>query len=293
MKNKQGIWTVIASILAAVLIGIIIYGTRIISLKDRELELKDEINIEAWEDELNAISIQYEGFHQTVSNDSLIAQLETEQLKVQRLQEELRTIKASNKQRINELKKEIETLRKILYGYVVQIDSLNRLNEQLIVEKNQATARYRQASEAVSQLTQEKQQLTETVQLASKLDAGNISVIGITDKNKPTDRIKKMAKLDIRFVINKNITAAPGEKTVYIRIQKPDDDVLVKNRSHVFTFENKEIHYSAKRTIEYAGEEHPMDIYWDVEEFLSPGVYRVDIFADGNLIGRHSFKLDK
>ncbi|MDR1436878.1 MAG: hypothetical protein LBI65_02040 [Candidatus Symbiothrix sp.] len=293
MKNKQGIWIITAVFLAVVLAGVILYGFRVISLKDKELELKDEINIEAWEDELNAISIQYEGFHQTVSNDSLIARLETEQLKVQRLQDELRTVKASNKQRINELKKEIESLRKILYGYVVQIDSLNRLNEQLVAEKDQATAKYRQATETVSQLTQEKQQLAETVQLASKLDAGNISVTGITSKNKPTDKIKKMAQLDVRFVINKNITAAPGEKTLYIRIQKPDDDVLVKSRNNVFTFENREISYSAKRTIEYTGEEHPVNIYWDVEEFLSPGVYRVDIFADGNLIGRHSFKLDK
>jgi hypothetical protein len=293
MKNKQFVWIIIASLLAVMLIGILIYGIRIISQKDKELELKDEINIETWEDELNAISIQYEGFHQTISNDSLIAQLETEQLKVQRLQEELRTIKASNTLRINELKKEIETLRKITYSYIVQIDSLNKLNEQLITEKNQVTVKYRQAFETVSQLTQEKQQLTETVQLASKLDASNISVIGITDKNKLTDKIKKMVKLDVHFVINKNITATPGEKTIYIRIQKPDDDVLVKSRSNVFSYENKEISYSAKRTIEYTGEEYPLDIYWEIEEFLSPGVYRVDIFADGNLIGRKSFKLDK
>jgi hypothetical protein len=293
MKNKQVVWIIIASVLAVALTGIIIYGVKIISQKDKELELKDSINIEAWEDELNAISIQYEGFHQTISNDSLIAQLETEQLKVQRLQEELRTIKASNIRRINELKKEIESLRKIMYGYVVQIDSLNKLNERLIVEKNQATERYQRATETVSQLTQEKELLSETVQLASKLDAGNISVTGLTDRNKPTDKIKKMVKLDVHFIINKNITAAPGEKTVYIRIQKPDDDVLVKNRSHVFTYENKEINYSAKRTIEYTGEEYPLSIYWDIEEYLSPGTYRVDIFADGNLIGRKSFLLDK
>jgi hypothetical protein len=142
-------------------------------------------------------------------------------------------------------------------------------------------------------LTQEKQQLTETVQMASKLDAGNITVTGITDKNKPTNKIGKMAKLEFQFTINKNITAPTGEKTVYIRIQKPDDDVLVKSRGNVFSYENKEINYSAKRTIEYTGEEYRMSIYWDIEEFLSPGTYRVDIFADGNLIGRKSFKLDK
>ncbi|MDR0507417.1 MAG: hypothetical protein LBH32_11495 [Dysgonamonadaceae bacterium] len=279
--------------MAAVLICTIIYSLKIISDKDKDLAQKDEINIENWEDELNAMSIQYEGFHQTIRNDSLISRLETEQLKVQRLQEELRTIKASNTRRINELKKEIETLRKITYSYVVQIDSLNRLNEQLVTEKNQATAKYQQASQAVTQLTQEKQQLVETVQIASKLDAGNISVTGITAKNKPTDKINKMDQLEIRFVIGKNITAATGEKDIYIRIQKPDDDVLVKKSENVFPYENKEINYSAKRTIEYTGEEYPLSIYWKIEEVLLQGNYRVDIFADGNLIGRKSFQLGK
>jgi hypothetical protein len=289
MKNKQIIWVVLVVVLA----GVIIYGVKVISQKDKELEIKDEINLEAWEDELNAMSIQYEGFHQTISNDSLIAQLDTEQLKVQRLQEELRTVKTSNTKRINELKKEIETLRKITLGYVLQIDSLNKLNQQLEKEKEHVTAKYQQATQTVSQLTQEKQLLTETVQMASKLDADNITVTGITDKNKPTNKIGKMAKLEFQFAINKNITAPTGEKVVYIRIQKPDDDVLVKSRSNVFSYENKELNYSAKRTIEYAGEEYRMSIYWDIEEFLSPGTYRVDIFADGNLIGRKSFKLDK
>jgi hypothetical protein len=293
MKNKQTVWIVAVFILALLLIGVVFYNFHTISQKNKEMEQKEEYNIENWEDELNAMSIQYEGFHQTLSNDSLIAQLETEQLKVQRLQEELKTVKSTNLKRINELKKEIETLRKIMYGYIVQIDSLSKVNQQLVHEKQQVTVKYQQATQTVSQLTQEKEQLTETVSKASKLDASNISVTGITEKNKVTDKINKMAQLEVRFTINKNITASTGEKTIYIRIQKPDDDVLVKSRGNVFTFENKEINYSAKRTIEYAGEEYPLSIYWKIEEFLNPGTYRVDIFADGNLIGRKSFKLDK
>ncbi|MDR1683410.1 MAG: hypothetical protein LBS25_08525, partial [Candidatus Symbiothrix sp.] len=100
-------------------------------------------------------------------------------------------------------------------------------------------------------------------------------------------------KIEICFTINKNITAEAGEKTIYIRIQKPDDDVLIKNSNNVFTYENKKIPYSEKRTIEYTGEETQMSIYWQIEEFLQAGAYRVDIFADGNRIGRKSFQLDK
>jgi predicted nuclease with TOPRIM domain len=292
MKNKQSLWIVLVVILVIIVAGAGIY---IFRQQDRMRDLlqQSELVKEELADEYNDLVIDYEGFRMKISNDSLIAKLETEQMKVQRLQEELRTVKATNTKRINELKKELETLRVILKNYVQQIDSLNRINEKLTTENRQVTARYQQATQTVSQLTKEKEHLTETVQLASKLSASGITVNGLNDKNKVTDQIKKMVKIEVRFVINKNITAPPGEKTIYIRIMKPDDDVLIKSRSNVFAYENKEINYSSKRTVEYEGEELPVAIYWDIEEYLSPGTYRVDIFAGGNLIGKKTFRWDK
>ena len=292
MKNNQLLWIIIIVALVFIILG---GGYYIFYQKNQmeDLVLQSELSKEELEDEFNDLSVQYEGYKLTISNDSLVAKLETEQMKVQRLQEELRTVKSTNVKRINELKKELETLRAIMRNYVQQIDSLNKLNQQLEEKNRQVTDQYRRASQTVSQLTQEKNQLKETVQMASKLDAGGISVIGITNKNKPTDKIKNMDQIEVNFTINKNITAEPGEKIIYIRIQKPDDDVLIKSRSNVFTYENKEINYSARRVIEYTGDEYSMSIYWKVEEFLSPGTYRVDIFADGHRIGQKSFKLEK
>ena len=292
MKNKQLLWIIVILALVFIILG---GGYYIFYQQDqmKELTLQAELNKELLEDNINDLSIQYEGYILTVNNDSLIANLESEKMKVQRLQEELRTVKSTNTKRINELNKELETLRAILRNYVQQIDSLNKINEQLTERNRQVTAQYRQATQTVSQLTKEKDQLKETVQIASKLDAGNITVTGITNKNKPTVKIKDMDQIEVNFMINRNITAEPGEKTIYICILKPDDDMLIKSRANVFRYENKEINYSEKRTIEYSGDEHVMSIYWKVEEFLSPGTYRVDIFADGNRIGQKSFKLEK
>jgi len=291
-SNKRNIWIIAASLLALIVAGAAYYIFHQ-NKQMKEYQLQSELVKEELSDEYNDLSNQYEGFKMTIRNDSLIAKLETEQMKVQRLQEELRTIKATDTKRINELMKEIKTLRTIMQNYVQQIDSLNRLNEKLTAENRTVTAKYNQATQTVTQLSQEKEKLTETVQIASKLDASNISVVGLNKKNKSEKKINKMENLQVQFTINKNITATPGEKTIYIRIQKPDDDVLVKSRSDVFIFENKEINYSAKRTIEYTGDEFPMSIYWQIEEYLMPGTYRVDIFADGNLIGQKSFILAK
>jgi hypothetical protein len=292
MKNKQILWITTLVLLSSLVAAAVLYILRQNGLM-QELVQQSELYKEELEDEYNNLSIQYEGYKLQISNDSLVAQLETEQLKVQRLQEELRTVKATDARRINQLRKELETLRTIMRGYVAQIDSLDRLNKQLLQKNRQVEEQFQAATQSVSQLTQEKEQLIETVQIASQLDASNISVRGITEKNRETDKIKRMDQLEIRFTINKNITAPPGEKTVYIRIQKPDDDVLIKNPSHLFPYENKQIPYSAKRTIAYTGEETALSIYWKIEEFLPPGTYRVDIFADGHRIGQNTFKLDK
>lgn len=252
-----------------------------------------DLEKESLEDEYNDLSLQYEGYKFQVGNDSLVALLSTEQAKVQRLLEELRTVKATNASRINELKKELATLRNIMRSYVIQIDSLNAANEQLKQENKEVVKKFQQASSTAAQLTKDKEKLTERVTLASKLDAAAISVTPVNSRGKTVDRIKRMEQFVVKFTITKNITAPVGEKTVYVRIMKPDDDILVKNRTNVFTYEGREISYSMKRVVEYEGEELPVILYWDIEEFLSPGTYRVDIFADGNLIGKKSFVLDK
>lgn len=258
-----------------------------------EMTQSFDLEKEMMADDLNELSLQYEGYKFSVSNDSLVALLTTEQAKVQRLMEELRTVKSTNAKEIARLKKELATLRKIMRNYVIQIDSLNRANEQLKVEKNEAVKKYRQASTTAASLKREKEKLTERVTLASKLDATSISVTPVNSRGKLAKRIKKMELFVINFKIAKNVTAPVGEKVVYVRIMKPDDDILVKSRGDVFTFEGKDINYSIKKMIEYEGEEVPVTMYWNIEEFLSPGTYRVDIFADGNLIGQRSFTLEE
>jgi hypothetical protein len=292
MKNRLFWIIIIVTLVFVILAGVYYIFYQKNQMKD--LVLQSEINKELLEDEFNDLSTQYQEHKLTISNDSLIAKLNSEQMRVQRLQEELRTVKSTNTKRINELTKELETLRTILRGYVQQIDSLNRLNQQLEQKNQLVTAQYKQATQTVSQLSKTLEEKEQTVQMASKLTTGNITVTGITSKNKPTTKIKDMDQIEVYFVINGNIIAEPGEKTVYIRIQKPDDNILLKSRSNVFVYENKEINYSEKRTIEYTGDEQSLSIYWKTEDyFLVPGTYRVDIFADGNRIGQKSFKLDK
>ena len=285
-------------LVVAVIVLLVIAGGAGYYIVHQQQEMNDlvesfDLEKQSLEDEYNELSLQYEGYKFSVGNDSLVALLSTEQAKVQRLLEELRTVKATNAREISRLKKELATLRKIMRNYVMQIDSLNRANEALKEENKQVVKKYQQASSTAATLKKEKEKLTERVTLASRLDATDISVTPVNARGKAQKRIKRMQQFVVNFKIAKNITAPVGEKTIYVRILKPDDDVLVKSRSNLFAFEGKEINYSMKKIIEYEGEEVAVTLYWDIEEFLSPGTYRVDIFADGNHIGKKSFTLEE
>ena len=226
-----------------------------------------------------------------INNDSLREKLESEKLKTQRLLEELRQVKTSNAAEIMRLKKELKTVRAVLRTYVIQIDSLNKLNQALAEENQEVKQKYTQATRQINNLSQEKKNLNEKVTLAAQLDATGISVEPRNKRGKTAKKVKDVKKIAISFTIVKNITAKTGERTLYIRIAKPDNDILTKNASNTFPYENRNLVYSIKKYIEYTGEEQNVTVYWDVEEYLPAGTYHVYIFADGTMIGQQAFSM--
>ena len=264
--------------------------------KNAQMDVMQEqftVDKQELEDEYEAISLQYEGFKFSVQNDSLLYKLENEQAKVLRLQEELRMTKATDQAEIKRLKDELATLRKILRSYIQQIDSLNRLNEELRAENRQITQQYKETSRTLTQVTQERRQLSEKVSLAAQLVATNISAKAVNDRGRDQSRLSRSAQFVVSFTIARNITTEPGERTIYIRLMTPDGSVLSKSTSNTFPYENRDIQYSMKRIVEYGGEETPVTMYWDIGEFLMPGTYKTDIFADGYHIGSHSFPMQE
>ncbi len=209
MNKNVKLWIAVGAGAAAIIIGIIIY---IYKTNKQLAEITEQYAIEKEElqEEYSQLAIQYEGYKLNVNNDSLIDKLENERLKVQRLVEELKTTKASNARRINELKKELSTVRSVLRTYVMQVDSLNRLNAQLTEENRVVTQKYQAATQSANQLKKEKEVLTQRVNLASKLEAVGVSAEALNKRNKKTDKISKAEKIKICFTLAKNVTAPIG-----------------------------------------------------------------------------------
>ena len=258
---------------------------------NKEKSLLFQLEKEEMENDYMRYARQYDELQINLNNDSLSLLLDKEKTRVQRLLEELRLTKASNTAEILRLRKELETVRAVSRNYVLQIDSLTRLNKALGEENQELKASNTAARRKITDLSKEREKLHETVTLASMLNASNISVAANNKRGKKARRVKDIVKFVIDFTIDRNPTSEAGEKMVYVRITAPDNSLLVKPGSGTFEFENKRLEYSICRNIEYTGEEQAVTLYWDVEEFLFEGVYRVDIFVDGNLIGTHPFEL--
>lgn len=292
MASQKNITIAVGIVLVAALIGVtaLLFSEK---QTNQELLMEFELNKEELENEYTTFAKQYDELKLTVSNDSLSVLLEQEQLKTQRLLEELRTVKSSNASEIRRLKNELATLRKVMVGYINQIDSLNRLTEHQKQVIADVTKKYQAASQQIDKLDEERKNLDKKVTLAAQLDASNISVLPANNRGKKAKRIKQLEKFVINFTIAKNITAQTGERTIYVLLTQPDNSVLTKNDSNTFQYENKQLPYSIKKYIEYTGEEQAVTVYWDVEEFLHPGTYRVDIFAEDTFIGSHEFTLEK
>ena len=277
-KNKKLI--IIIILLIAIIGGVSFFAFYQVQ-ENKEMTELFAIEKEEMENEYTTYATQYDELQVQINNDSLRQKLENEQLRTQRLLEELRQVKSSNAAEITRLKKELKTVRAVLRSYVMQIDSLNRINEALTTENKEVKKKYSEATRQINTLAKEKKTLNEKVTLAAQLDATNIAIQPKNKKGKTAKKVKDVKKIAVSFTLVKNITAQTGERTLYVRIAKPDNEVLSKNESDTFPYENRNLSYSIKKYIEYTGEEQTVTVYWDVEEYLPAGTYNVYIFADG------------
>ena len=121
----------------------------------QDMEELAELDKQEMENEYERFTLQYSEMKTQINNDSIIAQLTQEQMKTQKLLEELKQVKASDAREIARLKKELATVREVLRDYVMQIDSLNRLNENLRAENTRVSAELSERNAQVAGLSSE------------------------------------------------------------------------------------------------------------------------------------------
>ena len=234
-----------------------------------------------------------------VENQDLSAQLIDKDSIIMANAKEIQKLIASQAD-YNKIKRKLELLRKITQDYVHRIDSLVVENQTLTAENVQIKEEIAAERQKNTTLTQEKQALSQQVEVAATLKAYNLEVgtarLRADGREVPTDKALRLSRISISFTLRENDLAKRGARHIYARVMRPDGVVLTKdatNDAYTFTTDDgQKLQYSIKETIDYEGEAMSVHMFWDKTDKKSPamdGKYDVTVYMDDKEIGRGSF----
>ena len=237
------------------------------------------------EGELRNIYFRYDTLE--TNNVELQADMLMQQEKI----EKLITIQKDDAYKIRMYRKEMETLRTVLRSYIVQIDSLNLQNQELLAENKQLKNTSRRLSSEKEQLEKDKTQLEEIKNLATSLQVSNMNLVLLTKRDKETKRVRTCTKVRVDFIIRANKVAPVGEKAIFLRIIRPDEVVLGSPELEMIVLGEEQIPASSSRIITYENTDLPVSIFWANDGEIVPGEHLVELYSEGELIGNASFIL--
>jgi len=198
-------------------------------------------------------------------------------------------------------KKKLELLRNITQGYVSQLDSLYKVNQALTDENLRIKKDFSNERQINTELSKDKAALNEKVTIASMLKAYNIksSTVKLRSsgtKEVETDKAKRIGRVNICFTLSENKIATSGQKTIYVRIARPDNVIVCegKDDKYSFEFQGQKIQYSMKKEINYDNKAQEICLSWTKKDEKTPamaGKYNVALFVDGYEIGQSQFEL--
>lgn len=285
--KKDKILVTIIACLAVILVALFIFFMIEKSENRKHIEAIHQEK-ELLQQELTDLSHNYDDLK--TNNDTLNQKLVQEQEKIATLMEQMKKFRDNSYAEINRYKREIGTLKTVLRSYVVQIDSLNQLNQKLAKENSEVRKQINWVRERNQKLENQQKDMKEVIARASVLKTENFIVYPVNKNDRETNW-KKCFNLKAEFVITKNITTKRGERTVYLRLKRPDDKVIAFSEKSFFKYQNVSLTYSAKREITYEGERLEMAIYWPNDGSLIKGKYIAELFCDNEIIGTTEFFL--
>ncbi len=192
---------------------------------------------------------------------------------------------------------EIDQLRYYKRKYLNQIDSLSTQITFLRNENNDLKSNIDKEKRKSENLTMENVKLNNKVAIGAKLNAKQIYVTGIkmrsNGKERETNRATQLEKLKITFGLDENYVNDPGEKTIYIKVLGPDGATLYNEAagSGTFNFQGQESLYSTKQSVVFEQKAMEVGLYWTKGSTFGKGEYKVELYADGFMIGSSTFEL--
>jgi hypothetical protein len=292
-KNRSNTLLLILVVVSIIANALLLY--RVLNQNDVVATNKTQIaNLTSAKDTvtkmLEGMLVQYDTLSTT--NEQLKTEMDAQREQIASLMDK---VKRGNYD-IGKAKKEAETLRKIMKGYVVTIDSLNQLNQALMAENvntKQQLGEVTGQKQALESKTAEQEALiAKGSVLAATAISANALFLRNSGKQVDTERASKAEMVKSCFTIGENRISTPGNKTFYMRIIGPDGSVLpASDPDNRFQYEGVEGEYSVKRDVNYQNQAVDVCMFWTAAGKMAGGEYKVDLYESGTNVGHTTFNL--
>ena len=277
--------TIVLAAAAALLAGALGYITTQKNGLVRELEAEKADLTE------QMVALQNDFANLSSDYETINSQLDTSREQVVLLIDKLQKTEATNRAKIRQYEKELGTLRSIMRGYIVQIDSLNTLNKKLTADAAAARQEAAESRRANEQLTQKVDQLSGKVAAGSVLKARGLSLQAYNGSDRVSDRSSRVTYMIATLSLVENELAERGPVRVYVRVKDPNGLLLTNGNSTQFSAGGETLQATASREVDYEGNEVELSIYIkDVGEFVK-GIYTVEAYTEKGLVGRSELLL--
>jgi|TARA_B110000495_G_C22852008_1_gene496810 hypothetical protein len=214
-----------------------------------------------------------------VENSMMLAEISAQRDKIDGL---ITSVKNGNWE-LGKAKKEAATLRVIMKGYIVTIDSINQLNQALTEENTAMRDRVKEVQGRNEKLEERQENMEEIIEVGRILQCTEINVVGIrvlsSGRQRETTRADRVEMIKVCFTLLENKISEPGNKVLNLRITDLEGTVLLSNDDGP---------YSATRNIDYSNDRLDACVFYSVDietNSLISGEYTVEILEQETPIG--------
>lgn len=275
LKTTMWILAAVAAVLAIVLATVWIQKSRLVG--DLQLEKQD----------LTEQIVALQGDYANLSSDydNINHQLDSSREEIAQLVERIKKTEATNRTKMRQYEKELGTLRSIMRGYIVQIDSLNNLNHQLTLQAAAAKKEAAESKKRNQQLTDQVKDLSGQVAAGSIIKGRGLRLEAENQSGKITDRSSRVVRLLSTISLVENELAPKGPIRIYIRVTDPAGNLLLDGTGATFEMGGQVLEATASREVDYEGNEVELSIYVNNIPSFTKGVYTIQAFTTQSALG--------
>ncbi len=260
--DKKGVYYV----LLLVLVGLLISGGFLYHYqeKKKELDLHKRVLI----DRLAETIEEYKALK--TENDSLSNVIRQEQDQMMSLMDSISYVTVSSREKLFDFQLAFDRLRKELTSLRLQVDSLSRMNDSLVVENQMMSSKTSELESEIARNAGLKVNALRVDAINEKWGEPNI-----TSSNSRTDYLK------VCFTVVKNIRAEKGKYPVYLRVINPDRTVMTDgNPENSIEVAGSRLFYTLQKTIDFQGE-LINECYSIIREDFMEGTYLIELYLEG------------